>query len=227
MSYGFLAPLLVLAMAVAPAAADDKQDAAALAAQSAKHYKRGEFEQAAALLREAHAKYPEPNLLYNLARALEGLGDQQGAIDAYEAYLASGKRIEDRGGIERRVATLKAELAEQARREEQARAEPPKQVEPKPPPVVVLEAPPPPPREGKKERSRTLPWITIASGAAIAIAGGVMAYRANSNDEKSRDAMSGVDAQTFHDRARRDALAANILFGVGGAVMITGVVLVW
>ena len=54
-----------------------------------------------------------------------------------------------------------------------------------------------------------------------------MAYRADSNDDKARDAMSGVDAQKFHDRAKRDALTANILFGVGGAVMITGVVFVW
>src|SRR5215207_7570198 len=101
MRLAFLALLFVL-MIVAPAVADPKQDAAALAATSAKHYKRGEFEQAAALLRDAYEKYPEPTLLYNLARALEGLGDRSGAIEAYEQYLARGKGISDRGGIERR-----------------------------------------------------------------------------------------------------------------------------
>ena len=231
MRHGFLTPLFVLLIVASSAAADPKQDAADLAAQSAKHYKRGEFEQAAALLREAYEKFPEPNLLYNLARALEGFGDRVGAIEAYEKYLATGRRIEDRGGIERRVATLKAELDEQKRREQAA--EKAKQPPPPPPPVVEVKPvePAPVPMETHSDppakRRSKLPWITIASGAAIAAIGGVFAYRARSNDNKSDDAMSGVDAENFHDKAKRDALAANILFGVGGAVMITGVVIAW
>lgn len=233
MRHGFLTPLFVLMIVATPASADPKQDAADLAAQSAKHYKRGEFEQAASLLREAYEKFPEPNLLYNLARALEGMGDRASAIEAYEKYLATGRRIEDRGGIERRVATLKAELEAQ-----KAAEKPVDQPQPPPPPVVEVKpepAPAPVPvvttevaveKPEKRTRSK-LPWITIASGAAIAVAGGFMAYRARSNDNKSDDAMSGVEAESFHDKARRDALAANILFGVGGAVMITGVVIAW
>src|SRR5687768_6232670 len=110
--------LVVLAFA-APAFADKtpRQEAADLAARSARHYKAGEFEQAAALLAEAYAKFPEPNLLYNLARARESLGDRAGAIEAYEKFLATAKKIEDRAGIERRLATLKSELAEQQRLE--------------------------------------------------------------------------------------------------------------
>src|SRR5688500_9277618 len=90
-----------------------KQRAAELSAQSAKHYKRGEFEVSAALLRQAYALYAEPNLLYNLARSLEGMGDKQGAVDAYDRYLATGKDIEDRGAIERRVSLLRRELIDQ------------------------------------------------------------------------------------------------------------------
>ena len=228
MRHGFLAPLFVLLIVAGSAAADPKQDAADLAAQSAKHYKRGEFEQAAALLREAYEKFPEPNLLYNLARALEGFGDRVGAIEAYEKYLATGRRIEDRGGIERRVATLKAELEALKKPIEKPIEKPvEKPASPaveEPAPVAIL-APEP---EAPKQRSRTkLPWITIAGGAAIAAIGGVMAFRARSNDNKSDDAMSGIEAEGFHDKAKRDALAANILFGVGGAVMITGVVIAW
>ena len=231
MSWGVIAPVLVLALTVAPALADDneaKERAGELAARSAKHYKRGEFEAAATLLRDAYATYPEPNLLYNLARALEGLGDRSGAIDAYERYLASGKRIEDRGGIERRVATLKAELEQQRRAAaERSRAPPPAPPVVQPPIAAPLEAEPPPAPAREPRRFRKLPWITIASGVTIAAVGGVMGWRAKVNEDRAQDAMSGVAAQSFHDRARRDALAANILFGVGGAVVIAGVVILW
>jgi tetratricopeptide (TPR) repeat protein len=234
MSHGILTPLFVLLLAAGMAAGDTKQEAADLAAKSAKHYKRGEFEQAAALLREAYDRYPEPNLLYNLARALEGVGDRLGAIDAYERYLSSAKKIEDRGGIERRVATLRAELEDLLKREaeKQKPAAPPPPPPPKPvvTPVVpvvpvVIEKPEQPPP--KKQSRSVVPWVTLASGAAVIGAGAYMAYRAHAADEDSRDPMSGVDGQALHDRAKRDALAANVLFVVGGGVVITGVVLAW
>jgi iron complex outermembrane receptor protein len=230
---------LVVVVAAAPAAADDKnqprKDAAELARQSGIAYKRGDFERAVSLLREAYQKFPEPNLLYNLARALEGLGDKVGAIDNYQRYLDAAPKIEDRGAIERRIATLKGEL-EEARREAEA-SQHEKQPEPSPTrppapspapvtapvsePLVVEKAPP-------KEHSRgKLPWITIGTGAAILAAGGVMAYLSHDNKNKSEDAMSALDAQSFHDRAKRDALAANILFGVGGAVAVVGIVIAW
>ena len=233
MSYGFLAPVLVVLLTVSPALADDdtdaKKQAAELAAKSAKHYKRGEFEQAAGLLRDAYARYPEPNLLYNLARALEGSGDREGAIEAYERFLRAGKRIEDRGGIERRVATLKAELAEQKRRREQAQQQPaePARGPPSATPAVTGPATPPEPIDTPTRKRKLWPWVTIGGGVAIAAVGGVMAYRAGANEDKAQDAMSGLDAQTYHDRAKRDALIANILFGAGAAVVITGVVFVW
>src|SRR5690242_20671813 len=75
---------------------------------SDEHYKRGEFERAIELLRESYDVYPEPLVLYNLARALEGLGDFAAAVTEYERYLATSQNLSDRGGIERRVATLKA-----------------------------------------------------------------------------------------------------------------------
>src|ERR1051325_4270270 len=122
MLYRILASACVVVALTGSAAADNKQEARDLAAKSAVAYKQGKFEEAATLLRDAYARYPEPNLLYNLARALEGLGDRQGAIDAYERYLDSKAQIEDRPGIERRVTTLKAELEEQ-RKAEAAKAE--------------------------------------------------------------------------------------------------------
>jgi len=112
--------------------ASDKQRAGELAAESAQHYKRGEFELSAALLRKAYGLYPEPNLLYNLARSLEGMGDKAAAVEAYDAYLQTAKQVEDRGAVERHVATLKAELVDKMARTR--------------PREKPHEPPPPPPR---------------------------------------------------------------------------------
>ncbi len=97
---------------------DRRAQALALADDSERAYKAGQFEKAAALLRKAHDRYPEPLLLYNLGRALEGMGDQKGAIEAYEQYLHDAKQIDDRPAIERRIATLKAQLEKQRQDEE-------------------------------------------------------------------------------------------------------------
>src|SRR5438046_3134535 len=102
--------IVLVTCGVAAAEPDPKKHAAELAAESQTHYKRGEFEISVALLRQAYALYPEPNLQYNLGRSLESMGDAKGAIEAYDNYLANGKNIEDRGAIERRVATLKQQV---------------------------------------------------------------------------------------------------------------------
>src|SRR5262245_35384060 len=66
-------------------------------------YKAGRFAEAAALLKEAYAIYPEPTLLYNLARALEGLGDLEGAVAAYDRYLGESREVADAAAIRRRL----------------------------------------------------------------------------------------------------------------------------
>ncbi|MFT3698374.1 MAG: tetratricopeptide repeat protein [Kofleriaceae bacterium] len=216
---------LVLAMcgiAHAEPTADAKKHAGELAVESQQHYKRGEFEVAVALLRQAYALYPQPNLLYNLGRALESMNDKQGAVDAYKQYLASADQVEDRGAIERRVTTLQTEI-------DAAKAKP---VEPAPP-VKPIETPPvvqapivvqPPPPAPERETS-IAPWITMGIGVAIGGAGIGFALDARDQHQKAIDASIGADAKVYDDNAHRNALVANIGFAVGGAVVIGG--LVW
>ncbi|HEY5952671.1 MAG TPA: tetratricopeptide repeat protein [Kofleriaceae bacterium] len=200
----------------------NRKRAAELSAQSAQHYKRGEFEVSAALLRQAYALYAEPNLLYNLARALEGMGDKAGAVDAYEKYLAIAKQIEDRGAIQRRVSTLKAELAAQTRPIE--RAEPPL-ASPSQPPVVEPAAQPPPVEPSPRITPPSkLPWIPIVGGIAV-IGGGVgFGLQARNLEQMSIDEPNALDAKDQHDTARKNAMIANVLFAVGGAALVGGIV---
>src|SRR5262249_34023367 len=112
--------IVVGVLAAARAGADpaaDKARALELFKTSDAAYKAGEFEKAAELLEQAYALYPEPILLYNRARALDGMGATQKAIDAYEKYLASAPDVTDRGAIERRIATMREKLAADAEKD--------------------------------------------------------------------------------------------------------------
>jgi len=205
-----------------------RKRAAELSAQSAQHYKRGEFEIAAALLKQAYALYPEPNLLYNLARSLEGMGDKAGAVDAYQRYLDAGKQIEDRGAIERRIATLKADLAVQQRAQQpgadsQAAQHPPDDVSRPAQQVPAASDEVAQPVDRVTPPSK-LPWIPIIGGIAV-IGGGIgVGLTAKSLEQQAIDEPNALAAKDLHDSARRDAMIANVMFAVGGAALVSGIV---
>jgi hypothetical protein len=225
MSRAALAGFVVL-LSVSPARAEpsaaDKKRAGELATESAKHYKRGEFEVSVTLLRKAYGLYPEPNLLYNLARSLEGMGDKQGALDSYKQYLASAQRIDDRRAIERRVSLLERELADKpAIVTTTPKPEPPPQ-----PPSVEAPLPDPvtPPPPTKVAGPSKLPLLPIAVGAATIGAGISFGLRARDFEQQAAEEMVAIDAEAAHSRAVDNARTANWLFAAGGAVLAAGII---
>src|SRR4051812_39500711 len=77
----------------------NKTHAAELFKKSADAYLHGDFTQAIALLDEAYALDPQPVLIYNKARAHEGLGHVDDAITLYDKYLVEEPTSPDRGAI--------------------------------------------------------------------------------------------------------------------------------
>lgn len=189
----------------------EKQRALQLFAESDQHYKAGEFEQAADLLRQAYDLYPEPLLLYNLARALEGLGDMQGAISEYERYLASNATIDDRGAIERRVATLKAQV--EAAKPHDTAAPPPTS------PLIDTGT-----STSDTPRARRLPWIVAGGGAVVAGVGVVFGVMANSKHDAAVDEPVQAEAARLQSKAKTYATVSNVLLIGGGAIAIGGIV---
>lgn len=187
----------------------EKTRALELFAESDQHYKAGEFEQAADLLRQAYDLYPEPLLLYNLARALEGLGDTEGAITQYERYLASSATIDDRGAIERRVATLKAQL--------EAAKQPDTGVPPPTPPPIDVSVPPARP-------PRRLPWVLAAGGLGVVGGGVVFGLLANNRHQAAIDEPVQADAARLQSKAKTYATVSNVMLIGGGALLVGGVV---
>ena len=73
-----------------------------------KHYADGEFNEAADHFVKAYDSTHAPELLYNLARCYEHLGEKERAADQYEMYLRMSPDAEDRAEVEQKIAELKA-----------------------------------------------------------------------------------------------------------------------
>ena len=78
------------------ARADDTSDPASRAAQvqhlseqGSTSYQLRDYRRANELFQQAYAIDPDPNLLYNIARCFEALGDKQTAIEKYELFISS------------------------------------------------------------------------------------------------------------------------------------------
>jgi len=115
----------------------------------------------------------KPELLLNIARANELLGNRAEAVHALETYLQRSPTMppDDKAQLQRRIDNLKAALAAQT-----AASTP---VAPPPPPSSTAApsatTPPPPPPPPSTDRHHTItPWIVTGVGAATLIAGGVV-----------------------------------------------------
>jgi len=104
----------------------------------------------------------------------------------------------------------------------------------KPAPVVKTEKPTPAPvvapgADDSARRLKTAGWITAGAGAAVLIAGGVVGGVALSKDKALSDSCSGTscDGADWNDaqKMKNMGIAADVMFGVGGAALATGIVL--
>lgn len=222
---GFFVFVVVLLAWQTLAVADNREKAFKLFEDSDKAYKSGKFETAVDLLRKAYRLYPEPILLYNLGRAQEGLGDMKGAVESYERYLKTAKEISDRGAIERRVATLKAQLDAQSTEEEERRR---REEEDR------RKAEEDRRRREEEDRRRAAavddrtplqiygPWATMGAGGAILGTGIVFGILASAKHDDAVAAAVQRDAVELQRGAEQYATVANVLFVLGGLAAIGG-----
>ncbi len=209
--------------APAPApASTNKSRAAELFKSSAEAYMRGDFSHAIELLDEAYALDPQPVLLYNKARAHEGLGHLDEAIELYERYLTEEPSSADRGAIEQRLVTLrkqrdeKAALAKERTQVEKEREAVEKERANPPPPV---EPPPPPPHH----RS-VLPYVVMGVGGAGLVTGTIFGLLANSKKAAATDERVQLQAIDLRDTGRTFATVSNVSFIAGGVLVAAGAV---
>jgi tetratricopeptide (TPR) repeat protein len=75
------------------------------------NYDRGAFPDAAREFEEAYRLTGRPELLYNMGKSYDGVGDMRGALAAYRRFLATVKTSSDRPFVENRVRELEVLIA--------------------------------------------------------------------------------------------------------------------
>jgi tetratricopeptide (TPR) repeat protein len=197
------------------------EDAASLYARSATAYKLGHFAEAVKLLEQAYGLSHAPVLLYNLARAYEGMGATEEAASAYERYLKEEPNPPDRGAIQTRITTLRGEIEErramQAQRdEERARAQRERAEREAQDKILNTAA---------DRNPSAAPWIVAGIGVVAGVAAGVvlgeLALHRHSEAEANPAGVAAFDQQ---GQAETFATASNVAFIAGGVVAATGIV---
>jgi tetratricopeptide (TPR) repeat protein len=207
------ASINVLLAALAPLSATaqdggseaDRARAYALFERAETEYAEGDLEEAERLLAEALEIFHEPALLYNLARAREGLGRTEQAIEGYRAYLAEVPDAPNRGAIERRIEAMQASMERERRAEADRARERERRAADDGSPLVV-------------------PLVIGATGLAVLGAGAVLGGLAVSERDAAVEAGSHLDGTAAFDRGETFATVANVLFAAGGAALAVGVV---
>ena len=216
-----LAALLLAASALmgAPVVHAQQDDAmrraVVLFEESEVAYNEGRFEEAAAMLRRAYSLHADATLLFNLARAEEGMGDLTAAIDSYERYLTAAPDAPDHGAIEARVATLRRQ------RDELSAAEADDHAPGGDDGANVAVAPEP--AERQTGGVTPLPWIVAGVGVAVIGAGVVLGVVSQGKSNEAAIEPVQVTAADLHSEASTFATLANVMFIAGGIVAAAGV----
>jgi hypothetical protein len=120
----------------------------------------------------------KPELLLNIARANELLGNRREAVHALETYLQRSPTMsaDDKLQLQRRIDNLKAAIAAQM-----PAPAPVATVVAPPAPTVAVPAPAPLPPPVEERKHTILPWIVTGIGGAAAISG-LVVYIVGSGD---------------------------------------------
>jgi tetratricopeptide (TPR) repeat protein len=212
----FAAVLATSAPAAAAPKSKPRERVVQLVTEGSKHYEAGRFQQSIELLLEAYELEKNPTILYNLARAYEGLGDSRSALDAYRQYNQADPKAADRGAVEQRIATLERQLLEKEKLERERDAAAKRA-------AAKRHVPPPPPPPPAEREPSLVPWIVAGVGAAIVGGGIYFGLRSRARHEEASDAALARDAANLNDEAKTFALIANVSFIAGGALALGGV----
>ena len=224
----FLIVVVSLIALQGKAQVDNKDEMEKIAAVAIQHYQNANYRAALAQFERAYAVYKEPNILFNMARCYDKLGEFVKAEDYYnrfisEPYIGEGERKTAREYLD----------AMQERKNSGPANYPEDQV--KEPPVEQAESKSPN-RENEtsssvsneaqdEEKSRIPEWVLFSFGAAGVVAGSVfygLAYNAHSEFES---ATKVTDKEDKREQGEQWALAGDIAMGSGAAFLVTSALL--
>jgi tetratricopeptide (TPR) repeat protein len=175
--------LVVALISLRPIAAraddDPRADAVKLAEEGIALYGKRDYRAAIETFEKAYALDPDPNLLFNVARSHEKLGENARAIDRYEAFLqVPGTDAQQRVRAEESLKALRKLEADREAAAHPAPIAPAQKTQAPPPPV----APPPPAATGGSGAGLTIGGVVLVSVGGGALIGGTIAYVLGAED---------------------------------------------
>ena len=78
-------------------------------------YEKGNFESAIPFLKKAHEIYPNPAFHYRIGLAYERSGHPEKALEYYKRFLEQAPDTDKRGQVEKTIARLESQVAEESR----------------------------------------------------------------------------------------------------------------
>jgi tetratricopeptide (TPR) repeat protein len=201
-------------------------------------YREGRFLDAAREFDAAYALSPRPVLLFNAYLAYRDAGDLAHAVPSLRLYLEQAPDAQDAALLQQRLDSLQARLDEQSATDQAGEAERQRLEQER----LAAEADAERAREEAEaaERARQeaeepanpLGWIVGGTGAAMLVGGtiaGIIAKgRIDDLEERCPNDLcpTAFDLEGERDSAQRAARATDALLFGGGAVLITGIVLI-
>lgn len=202
-------------------------------------FQAGDYRRASERFIEAYAISHDPNLMFNVARCYEELGEYGLAIEKYESFLAA-KDLDEEGASRARAAL---ERLKQQKAEARATTPPGNGAAPATPAPANSSTGSPNFQESVTARPTTsggvspvFPWLTLGLGIVSAGVGAAFYTMGASdhdkvtgaegfNDPKSVSTMTEREAQDLSDSGKSKKTLGVVGLGVGGVLMATSVVL--
>lgn len=178
-------------------------------------YEAGRFEQAAVEFSEAYRLSKRAPLLYNLYVAQRDAGHWPEATWALREYLDKMPDAPDRITLKARLTSMEEQVRRQKEQEEQAARAANR------------------PRTRKETVHSNVPWLVVGAGGALllgSLATGLVAK--HQDDDLDASCADGGKVcprskERDSDRVYRLALSTDVMWSVGAAAAVTGVVLWW
>ncbi|MGK0360533.1 MAG: hypothetical protein ACI9U2_002846 [Bradymonadia bacterium] len=170
------------------------------------HYRAERFEESALAFQQAYTLTRHRDLLFNVARSRERMGDKAGAVHWYRSYL--GTTPADETAIIHRIKQLGGDPTAVGQ-----------------PFVGDAAKTPKTGADAVSGGGSPWPWVLIGTGALAAGAGVYFGLVALDDADAARAAQDRGKAEDFKSSAEGSALIADVAFGVGALAVGTAVVL--
>jgi hypothetical protein len=186
-------------------------------------YNVANYDGAIEKFKQAYVLSNAPELLFNIAQSyrLKGPSSCATALQFYKNFLRVAPETDKRGAVETRI----SEMAKCADSQPPPRAAP-EAAPPSPPASSPAPAPSPRPASpgvAPQPRSLWLPLTLGATGAAVALTGGILLGWSNARyDSLQANGCAPACDPSDVNGPKRAQVAGGVLLGIGGAVLVAG-----